>query len=72
MINPNTVINITRSLAHEIGHTLGIGHYRGGLMESGGTSSTIVTEYIHWASGMYIVRCGRHMVKFIQHTSPNR
>ena len=47
MINPNTVINITRSLAHEIGHTLGIGHYTGGLMESGGTSSTIVIEYIH-------------------------
>ena len=35
-----------RTWAHEIGHTLGLGEWDSGLMESGGTSETIFPEHI--------------------------
>jgi hypothetical protein len=45
-INPATIQDRHRTLAHEIGHTLGIAHWSGGLMESGGTGMEIYRGYI--------------------------
>ena len=44
----------------------------GRLVKNVPNGENISLDISSWASGMYIVRCGRHMVKFIKHTSPNR
>lgn len=44
----------------------------GRLVKNVSNGENISLDISSWASGMYIVRCGRHMVKFIKHTSPNR
>jgi hypothetical protein len=44
-INQNKTVK-NRTYAHEIGHTLGIGEWSSGLMESGGTGTTIHRRYM--------------------------
>jgi RHS repeat-associated protein len=45
-LNPRTVTDRHRTLAHEIGHTLGLHEWSSGLMESGGYSKKISLFYI--------------------------
>ena len=44
----------------------------GRLVKNVSNGENISLDISSWASGMYIVRCVRHMVKFIQHPSLNR
>lgn len=44
----------------------------GRLIKNVPTGEDVSLDISSWTSGMYIVRCGRHTVKFIKYTSPNR
>jgi hypothetical protein len=45
-VDNNKIPNSNRTLAHEVGHTLGLSEWRDGLMESGGFQAWISKDYI--------------------------
>ena len=44
--NEASILDVTRTLSHEVGHTLGLTEWKAGLMESGGNNTWISCDYV--------------------------